>query len=195
MKKPLSCAGCPLHVKGCGFVLGDGDPKAAKIGILLEAPGQEEVLVSKPAVGPAGRIMEGWVLAAVGLHRKDVFVDNVLRCLPPKGKIGPYPTGDERKEAEAACRQYDRWDEFKPTVAIVTMHPAAILRETTPLPLVIADMKKAADFARAGERPIVLMGGKPATYWLGQELNVQKWRGHYAFETNYGTNVRARRLV
>jgi len=146
-----------------------------------------------PVVGKAGGILFGWGLNAVQLHRKDLFIDNVLRCLPPKIKESQYPTGDTRKAAEAHCRQYDRWGEFKPTVALVNIHPAAIARECSPLPLMIRTFEKSKDFSLQGERPIVLCGGKAAHQWLGYGSTVQTWLGHYQMETEGTRAARERR--
>lgn len=209
MNKPPQCAGCPLYEKGKGFVLGSGDPCTAKLAIMLEAPGSTELegrpdegevsirvrdyspagLDSSswsrglPAIGPSGKELDMWVLKPLGVARKDVYLDNVLRCLPPKGKNNePYPVGDERKAAEAHCRVYDRWHLYVPTVSIISLHPAAILRDTTPLPLQLADFRKALEFRQAGERPIVLAGGKASEMFLGRSgINVLRLRGSYEF--------------
>ena len=43
--QPEKCfsLGCPLAGKGTGFVLGSGDPSTAKVALMLEAPGRDEV--------------------------------------------------------------------------------------------------------------------------------------------------------
>lgn len=137
-----------------------------------------------PTVGATWTELDMWVLPRVGFTRigkpDGMFIDNVLRCLPPKKATGAYPIGEEKKSAEKCCRMYDRLDEFKPDTALVTLHPAGILREVTPLPLQIKDMEKARDFVKAGRRVMVLMGGKAADAFLRYASNVTKWRGHYA---------------
>lgn len=207
MQKPKMCENCPLYEKGKGFVLGSGEPCTAKLAVMLEAPGHTELegkpddpeitsrklaypnvdisILSKglPAIGPSGKELDMWVLKPLGLARKDVFVDNCLRCLPPKGKNGePYPVGDERKQAEIHCRRYDRWHLYTPSVAIISLHPAAILRDTTPLPLQLSDFRKALEFRSQGERPLILAGGKASEMWLKRSgINVLKLRGSYEF--------------
>lgn len=207
MIKPKQCEGCALYNKGKGFVLGSGDPCTAKLAVMLEAPGHTElegkadeseialrtrdypdlpasnIQVGLPAIGPSGREVDMWVLKPLGLARRDVFVDNCLRCLPPKGKNGePYPVGDERKAAEAHCRVYDRWAAYRPTVSIISLHPAAILRDTTPLPLQLADFRKGLEFRQAGERPLILAGNKASEMWLKRSgINVLRLRGSYEF--------------
>lgn len=221
MARPPQCEGCPLNKTGRGFVLGSGDPCTAKLAIMLEAPGSTELegkptdaelairrrdypdlpdhnlAAGLPAIGPNGKELDMWALAAVQLHRKDVFLDNVLRCLPPKGKSGEhYPTGDERRRAEAHCRVYDRWHLYRPTVSIISLHPAAILRDTTPLPLQIHDFRRALEFASAGERSLVLAGGKAAELWLARNgINVLRLRGSYEFERQLLSELRERSCV
>lgn len=218
--KPAFCyeSGCPLAEKGRGFVLGVGDPARAKIAMILEAPGRDEIAFGLtpvdgreffstqaqcsaeierrrkdypdvplsmltrgvPVVGASGAELNQWAFPAAGLKRDELFIDNTIRCLPPPSKTGaPYPTGDDRKAAEKACRHYDRLDKFKPDIAVITMHPAGILREVTPLPLQIKDLEKARDFVAAGKRVMVLLGGKAAKAFARFGENVTKVRGAY----------------
>ncbi len=214
--KPAYCyeSGCPLATKAKGFCLGYGDPKTARIAIHAEAPGSNEIvhilrlavdeaeiarrraaypdipthllLRGAPLVGKSGALLEQWILRPAGLKREDLYLDNVLRCLPPKGKNDShYPIGEDRKQAEKLCRHYDRWDEFDADIAVATLHPAGLLREPTPLPLVAhpqrGDMRKARDFAEQGYKVRVLMGGKAVKQVLGYGETVTRYRGHYTF--------------
>jgi uracil-DNA glycosylase len=134
-----------------------------------------------PAVGPTGLALQFWILGKVGIRREDCFIDNTIRCLPPKGKTGTaYPTGDARKLAEQHCRRYDRIAHFRPDTAVFSLHPAGILREITPLPLAIKDFEKVRDFTNQGRRVLALLGGKATSAFLRYGSNVTKWRGHYA---------------
>lgn len=133
-----------------------------------------------PVVGATGLALAFWIWQKVGIRREEVYIDNTLRCLPPKGKSGAaYPTGDAKKGAEKHCRQYDRIGIFKPDTAIVSLHPAGIIREITPLPLAVKDAEKARDFTAQGRRTVTFLGGKAALAFLGYAGNVQRWRGHY----------------
>jgi hypothetical protein len=230
--KPQYCydSGCPLAMKGAGFCLGAGDPETAKIALMLEAPGHNEIefdlepgndfftqeecdkelairkrdyptLAEKflrrgiPVVGKAGFELWGWCLPPVGLKRRDLFIDNTLRCLPPRSGDSNYPKGAVRKRAEACCRHYDRWDKFKPDVSIVSLHPAGVVREPTPLWLQVKNFEKARDFAKRGLRVLVLAGGKAVKWWMGYAENVTKWQGHYEFNTRAEQERRAERLA
>ncbi len=201
---PPQCSGCPLHGKGRGFCVGSGDPKTAKYAIILEAPGQQEIVaratpeeiqirkrdypelddrwlkLGVPVIGPSGGALEWWVWPKLGIKREECYIDNTIRCLAPKGKNGEaYPTGEDRKEAERFCRQYDRVGHFRPNVAVVSLHPASILREVTPLPLLVKDFEKVRDFTAQGRRVLTLLGGKAAHAFLRYGSNVTRWRGHY----------------
>ncbi len=203
-QSPL-CVGCPLYGKSRGFCLGSGDPTTAKMMVVLEAPGSQEVVtrvtpeelqirkrdypelderwlkLGVPAVGPTGMVLESWVWKKLGIRREETFVDNVLRCLPKKGKNGEaYPTGEERKAAELHCRQYDRIGKFAPDCAVVSVHPASLLRgEVTMLPLLVKDFEKVRDFTAQGRRVLALLGGKAAHAYLRYASNVTRWRGTY----------------
>lgn len=139
------------------------------------------IKTGSPVVGRTGGIFDQWELKAAGINRMDISIDNTLRCLPPKKSESNYPTGEDRVKAEKACRVYDRVAEFDPDIALITIHPAAILRETTPLSLCIEDLKKARDFTKQGYKVIVLLGGKSVKQFLKYGSNVTKWRGHYAW--------------
>lgn len=205
---------CPsFKSSGKGFVLGVGDARASRLGVVLEAPGQEELgflidgvgapgiippdelarrehlfpdlehkfrVKGAPVVGKSGSLLNQWVFPKAGIQRDKIFVDNTLRCLPPKNKQGKYyPIGDDKAKAELCCRQWDRVQDFKPDVVEVTLHPAGLLREINPLPLFIKDLEKASGFVHQGFKTLVLMGGSAATAWLGYADNVSRWRGHY----------------
>jgi hypothetical protein len=133
-----------------------------------------------PGAGRAGAELDTWVFPATGLTRDKVFVDHVIRCVPPKNKQGKhYPTGEERKQAEHYCRHYDRLDEFKPDTIIVSLGPQSLLGEITPLPLQIKDFEKARDFAALGKRVLMTLGGAATEAFARCGRNVTKLRGAY----------------
>lgn len=216
LPQPDGCRGCALHGIGQGFVLGLGDPARARLQIMCEAPYRGEVsarvtdeaeLMRRRAAYPdleerfirqgaplqaeSGAVMDWWILKNLGVQRQEVFLDNTLRCAldltTPK-----YPTGNVRKQAEAFCR---RWDRFNaPTVSVVTIHPAAIARDPAPLPMVMASFRRALDFAGQGERPLMLCGGKAAQTWLGYGSNPTRWVNHYEVNDERSVQRRVRRI-
>jgi len=211
LPQPANCRelGCPLAGVSNGFCLDYGDPTTAKHIFWLEAPGKDEISyhfdtknpldatelkrrqeaypdlepsllrVGQPLVGKAGVLFNMWLLRAVGIKREEVFIGNTLRCLPPKHGDSHYPTGETRKKAEACCRYYDRWP--KADLAVINLHPAALLREPTPLPIVVRTLEKARDFALQGYRVISLFGGKAAKVCLKYGESTQRYVGHYVW--------------
>jgi uracil-DNA glycosylase len=137
-----------------------------------------------PVVGRTGSLFNR-MLEEAGIRREDIAVDNALRCISPKSKQGAnWPTGNAKHVAASTCRQYDRLDEFRPTVAVFSIHPAAVLREQTPYLLIVEDLRKVKEFADAGERVVLFMGGNAVDTYFGFFKNVSKTRGHYEFINN-----------
>jgi DNA polymerase len=65
-------------------VLGEGN-HSAKIMFIGEAPGKNEAEPGKPFCGAAGKVLDE-LLEAVGLHRKDVYVTNIVKDRPPENR-------------------------------------------------------------------------------------------------------------
>lgn len=153
--------------------------------------------VGAPVVGRAGTLMWFWILQPLGLQRSDVAVFNTLHCYPGKRPDGTfaYPLGNVRKRAEAQCASL--WltalVDWSPTISIVAMHPSAISRDVTPLPVVLRAVEKAKGFAAKGERVLLLMGGKAAKHWMGYGENTTRWCGHFQVETEFTRRKRAER--
>lgn len=142
---------------------------------------QHYLRLGVPVVGQTGLALQFWIWPRAGIKREECFIDNTIRCLPPKTKTGvQYPTGEARKAAEKHCRQYDRIDQFHPDTLVFSLHPAGLLREITPLPLAIKDFEKVRDFTSQGRRVLALLGGKATGAFARYGGNVQRWRGHYA---------------
>src|SRR5712664_1657992 len=129
--QPPSCKGCPLYGKAGGWVLGSGNPFTAKLALIFESPWRTEIFwevekdelvrrqwtypmvpekflrIGEPVAGSSGFELFGWALTPFGISRKDVYVDNSIRCAVDL-KTPAYPKGDERKSAEAYCSTL--WD-------------------------------------------------------------------------------------
>ncbi len=69
--------------------LGDG-PRSARIVVIGEALGAMEQARKRPFVGASGMLLDTW-MAAVGVARRDVRVDNVCQRRPPHNKIEAIP--------------------------------------------------------------------------------------------------------
>lgn len=123
LNKPEGCKECPLYEKGKGFCPDRKAKKVAKYLFIGEAPGKNEVAQGKPFVGKAGFVLENWMMRAVpeiqlANERGEIMYANTLRCLPPEVQGRPYPKGEERKLAEAHCRQYDDFPESIHTIVL-----------------------------------------------------------------------------
>lgn len=148
------CQSCPLGATRTNFVFGVGNPNA-DIMFIGEAPGAEEDRLGEPFVGRAGKLLDK-ILAAMKMHRQDVYIANILKCRPPNNR-DPQPIEAETCEPYlhqqiklikpkiicclgriAAQRllqtnmslgnMRDRWFDYRGTLLMVTYHPAALLR-------------------------------------------------------------------
>jgi len=90
------CQRCGLGASRAKLVYGVGNPNARLV-LVGEAPGREEDLQGEPFVGEAGRLLDR-ILQAMGLHRDDVYLCNVLKCRPPNNRD---PQPDEVATCEA----------------------------------------------------------------------------------------------
>ncbi len=201
--KPSLCALCPWSPDSHSFVP-DWVPKSPKFACLLEAPGENEALRRTPLVGMSGDLLFHAFLRPIGLERNDVILANTLRC---RGEENEYPDGATRKKAEQICRQYDFYHgdargnlaaggiaDWDPNLFIITLHPAAVLRENAYFFLVQKDFEKAARFMAAGARVCMLCGDKAAAVVIPRiegTGGVSYWRGHH-FEGSLRTE---RRLI
>lgn len=83
-----SCQGCELYQRATQAVFGEG-PRAARLVLVGEQPGNEEDQQRRPFVGPAGRVLSE-ALEQAGLSRDEVYVTNAVKHFKwePQGKRG-----------------------------------------------------------------------------------------------------------
>jgi uracil-DNA glycosylase family 4 len=84
----VPCTGCCF---GGPRVGSRGNPEA-RIVVIAEAPGREELVTGIPLYGPSGKVFWATIQEAL-LHagldaNEDIYVLNAMQCLPPRGKIG-----------------------------------------------------------------------------------------------------------
>jgi DNA polymerase len=91
------CIRCKLCEGRTKIVYGEGDA-AARLMFVGEGPGADEDAMGRPFVGRAGQLLDK-IIAAIGLKRENVFIDNVVKCRPP-GNRKP-----ERDESQT-CQQF-----------------------------------------------------------------------------------------
>jgi len=97
-----ACRRCSLYRDATQGVCGEG-PKAAKLMIVGEQPGDQEDLAGRPFVGPAGQVLDA-ALEEAGIDRAEVYVTNAVKHFKhePQGKrrLHKTPTTSE----VSACR-------------------------------------------------------------------------------------------
>lgn len=147
-----ACTGCELHKGRKQAVFARGNPES-KLVFVGEGPGQEEDRSGQPFVGPAGQLLDKMV-AAMGLHRDDVYICNVVKCRPPgnrtplpseAGACAPFLIGQidavaprvlvalgrcaaENMGLVDAGTWRGRWGRFRGVDVMPTYHPAFLLR-------------------------------------------------------------------
>ena len=85
----LACVRCRLSEGRTQVVFSDGNPRGRLV-VIGEAPGAHEDRTGLPFVGRAGKLLD-LLLASIDLSRKDsVYICNVLKCRPP-GNRNPAP--------------------------------------------------------------------------------------------------------
>lgn len=90
----LDCEKCSLAEGRIKLVFGSGNPNA-KAMLIGEAPGENENKSGLPFVGAAGQLLDK-MLAAINLHRDEIYIANIVKCRPP-GNRNPAP------EEKTAC--------------------------------------------------------------------------------------------
>ncbi|UCE05183.1 MAG: uracil-DNA glycosylase [bacterium] len=150
------CKQCGLANNRTKLVFGSGNPNS-KIMLIGEAPGFNEDREGKPFVGNAGQLLDK-ILKAIHLSRNDVFITNVVKCHPPQNR-DPLPEECEacnfilKRQLEIIEPQFililgriaakilleteesianlrGRVYQVYGAKAVVTYHPAALLRNT-----------------------------------------------------------------
>ncbi|MEW6042485.1 MAG: uracil-DNA glycosylase [Elusimicrobiota bacterium] len=148
------CQNCRLGRSRKNFVFGEGDPGASLM-FIGEAPGYDEDVAGRPFVGKAGMLLDK-IINAMGLRRKEVYIANILKCRPPDNR-DPSPIEAEScmpilikqiqiikpkficllgriaahhilEINDSVNRLRGKFYDFKGAKAMVTYHPAALLR-------------------------------------------------------------------
>jgi len=149
-----ACTRCRLAQGRQKVVFGAGNP-AADLMLIGEAPGAEEDKQGLPFVGAAGELLTK-IIQAMDMRREDVYIANILKCRPP-GNRDPQPdeiaacrsflerqieliqpkviVALGRIAAQALLgndgplgQMRGQWYSVRGVPAMVTYHPAALLR-------------------------------------------------------------------
>ncbi len=149
-----TCTRCRLAQGRQKVVFGSGNP-AAELMLIGEGPGAEEDRLGLPFVGAAGELLTK-IIQAIDLRREDVYIANVVKCRPP-GNRDPQPDevaacrGFLERQIDLVKprlivilgrvaaqtllgtdspigRLRGQWFQVRDIPAMVTYHPAALLR-------------------------------------------------------------------
>ena len=152
------CTSCGLCKGRTNTVFGVGDESAHWM-IIGEAPGAEEDQRGEPFVGQAGRLLDA-MLAALDMRRDDnVYIANVLKCRPPANRnpeaaevarcsphllrqialvkprlillMGRFAAQTLLATDASVASLRGKLHDYRGTPAIVTYHPAYLLRSLT----------------------------------------------------------------
>lgn len=93
------CTKCRLHASRTQTAFSRGSPDAELV-FVGEGPGAEEDRQGLPFVGAAGQLLDK-MIGAMGYHRDEVYIANVVKCRPPQNRK---PEPDEME----ACMPYLR---------------------------------------------------------------------------------------
>lgn len=111
-----------------GFVPSEGGLHP-RILLLGEAPGDKEVKIGRPFMGPSGKELDRW-LASLGLTREDIYITGVVNSRPFSiGKTGR--KSDRRpnqKEVKRSAAMFDWELSHFPDVLLVPMGNASLQR-------------------------------------------------------------------
>lgn len=150
------CTRCPhLASTRTKTVFGVGSP-TARLMFIGEAPGADEDRTGIPFVGRAGQLLTDMITKGMGLTRDEVYIANVLKSRPPENRnplpdevvnclpylkrqiaiirpeficmLGKVAASALLETALPLGRLRGRWHRFCGIPAIVTYHPAYLLR-------------------------------------------------------------------
>ncbi len=88
------CRRCQLYEPATQTVFGEG-PAAARVMFIGEQPGDQEDVIGRPFVGPAGQILDR-AMEEAGIDRRSVYVTNAVKHFKftPRGKRRIHQTPD-----------------------------------------------------------------------------------------------------
>ena len=164
----LQCNRCDLCGGRTQVVFGIG-PTDTEILFVGEGPGQQEDLLGKPFVGPAGQFLDD-MLSIIGLGRHNCYIANIVKCRPPNNRdplqieqdacipwlrmqtkllkpkiivcLGRISAMKLIREDFKISREHGQWTEKGGIWFTAMYHPSALLRDESKRPDTFRDLKK-----------------------------------------------------
>jgi DNA polymerase len=150
------CTRCGLHEQRNQTVFARGNP-FAELCFVGEGPGADEDRLGEPFVGAAGQLLDR-MIAAMGYHRDEVYICNVVKCRPPNNRkpepvemascmpyltqqlalvqpkvivaLGATAMQGMMGTTEGITRMRGKWKLYKGSIPVMpTFHPAYLLRQ------------------------------------------------------------------
>jgi uracil-DNA glycosylase family 4 len=168
------CHRCKLASGRRAIVFGEGNPRADLV-FIGEGPGADEDEQGRPFVGRAGQLLNR-MIQAVGMKREDVYICNVVKCRPPGNRTPEKdevetcsPFLFRQVEAihprlvcclgapamqtvlglkEGVMKIRGRFFDYGSAKAVVTVHPAYVLRNPREEKTLREDFEKIRDFLK-----------------------------------------------
>ncbi|EYF02204.1 uracil-DNA glycosylase [Chondromyces apiculatus] len=167
------CQRCDLHAGRTHTVVQRGNPNSELV-FIGEGPGMEEDRSGEPFVGPAGQLLDK-MIAAMGYHRDDVYICNIVKCRPPNNRkpeaaemaacspylatqlgivnprvivaLGATAVQGLIGTTEGITRLRGTWKLYKGAIPLMpTFHPAYLLRQPSAKREVWSDLKMVMTF-------------------------------------------------
>lgn len=173
------CQRCKLAGGRKHIVFGQGNPHAQLV-FVGEGPGADEDEQGLPFVGRAGQLLNR-MLQTVGIRREDVYICNVVKCRPPANRtperdeveacspflfrqieairprlvccLGAPAVRTVLGLKEGVLKLRGRFYDFGAAKALVTVHPAYVLRNAREEKILREDFVKIRDFLKATATP------------------------------------------
>jgi uracil-DNA glycosylase len=169
------CQRCKLWSGRKHIVFGQGNPHAELV-FVGEGPGADEDEQGLPFVGRAGQLLNR-MLQLNSIRREDVYICNVIKCRPPGNRtpetdeiaacspflfrqiqaiqprvvccLGAPATRTVLGIKEGITKLHGRWFTYGGARAMVTVHPAYVLRNPREETILREDFEKIRDFLRS----------------------------------------------
>jgi uracil-DNA glycosylase len=151
MHEAADCRRCHLHEPATQTVFGEGPAQAAVL-FVGEQPGDQEDVIGRPFVGPAGQIMDR-AMEEAGIDRRTIYITNAVKHFKfePRGKRRIHKT-PEMPEIQA-CR-------FWLDVELVRLRPKLVVAMGGTAARAL--LGRAVTITRERGRPIELSDGQRA---------------------------------